>query len=66
MPARTRQILGLVAEGRSYAEIGESLGISNQAAHKAATSAMTQLREQLAAKGFGGIDSQGLLRTHTD
>lgn len=65
LPARTRQILGLVAAGRSYAEIGESLGISKQAAHKAATSAMTQIREQLAAQGFGGLDSQGFLRTAT-
>lgn len=64
-PVRTRQILGLVAAGRSYAEIGESLGISKQAAHKAATSAMTQIREQLAAQGFGGLDSQGFLRTAT-
>jgi RNA polymerase sigma factor (sigma-70 family) len=65
LPARTRQILGLVAAGRSYAEIGESLGISKQAAHKAATSAMTHIREQLAAQGFGGLDSQGVLRTAT-
>lgn len=62
---RTRQILGLVAAGRSYAEIGESLGISKQAAHKAAATAMTQIREQLAAQGFGGLDSQGFLRTET-
>ena len=65
LPARTRQILGLVAAGRSYAEIGESLGISKQAAHKAATSAMTHIREQLAAQGFGGLDTQGFLRTAT-
>ena len=63
LPERTRQILGLVAAGRSYAEIGDSLGISKQAAHKAATSAMTQIREQLATQGFGGLDSQGMLRT---
>ena len=65
LPERTRQILGLVAAGRSYAEICESLGISKQAAHKAATSAMAQIREQLAAQGFGGLDSQGFLRTST-
>jgi RNA polymerase sigma factor (sigma-70 family) len=62
LPARTRQILGLVADGRSYAEIGESLGISKQAAHKAAASAMEQIREQLGDRGFGGLDSQGFLR----
>lgn len=65
LPARSRQILALVAEGHSYAEIGERLGISKQAAHKAATAAMENLREQLAAQGFGGLDSKGLLRTAT-
>lgn len=63
LPARTRQILGLVAEGRGYAEIGESLGISKQAAHKATTSVMTQIREQLAVQGFGGLDSKCFLQT---
>ncbi len=66
LPARTRHILGLVAAGRSYAEIGESLGISKQAAHKAAASAMEQIREQLAAQGFGGLDSKGFLQTATN
>ena len=65
LPARTQQILALVAEGHSYAEIGERLGVSKQAAHKAATSAMTQIREQLAAQGFGGLDSKGFLQTAT-
>jgi RNA polymerase sigma factor (sigma-70 family) len=65
LSARSRQILALVAEGHSYAEIGERFGISKQAVHKAATSAMDQIREQLAAQGFGGLDSQGLLRTAT-
>jgi len=65
LPDRTRQIPGLVAAGRSYAEIGETLSISKQAAHKAATSAMTHIREQLAAQGFGGLDSHGFLRTRT-
>jgi RNA polymerase sigma factor (sigma-70 family) len=63
LPARTRQILALVAEGHSYAEIGERLGISKQAAHKTAVAAMDILRDQLAAQGFCGLDSQGLLRT---
>jgi RNA polymerase sigma factor (sigma-70 family) len=63
LPARTQHILALVAEGHSYAEIGECLGISKQGAHKTATSAMTQIREQLATQGFGGLDSQGMLRT---
>jgi RNA polymerase sigma factor (sigma-70 family) len=65
LPERTRQILALVAEGHSYAEIGERLGISKQAVHKAATTAMVSLRDQLASQGFGGLDSKGFLRTAT-
>lgn len=65
LPARTQQILALVAEGHSYAEIGERLGVSKQAVHKAAAAALDNLREQLAAQGFGGLDSQGFLRTAT-
>lgn len=65
LPARTRQILELVVAGRSYAEIGEGLGISKQAVHKTTASAMEQIREKLAAQGFGGLDSQGFLRTAT-
>jgi RNA polymerase sigma factor (sigma-70 family) len=33
LPPRTQQILALVAEGHSYVEIGERLGISKQAVH---------------------------------
>lgn len=65
LPVRTQQILALVAEGHSYAEIGERLGVSKQAVHKAAAAALDSLREQLAAQGFGGLDSQGFLRTAT-
>ena len=61
LPARTQQILALVAEGHSYAEIGERLGVSKQAVHKAAAAALDSLREQLAAQGFGGLDSRGFL-----
>jgi len=63
LPARTRQILALVAAGHIYAEIGGRLGISKQAAHKAATAAMDSLRDQLAAQAFGGLDSKGYLQT---
>jgi len=63
LPARTQQILALVAEGHSYAEIGERLGVSKQAVHKAAAAALDSLREQLAAQGFGGLDSKGFLQT---
>jgi RNA polymerase sporulation-specific sigma factor len=63
LPARTRQILALIAQGHSYAEIGEKLGVSKQAVHKTAAAAMDHIRSQLAAQGFTGLDSQGLLRT---
>jgi RNA polymerase sigma factor (sigma-70 family) len=66
LPVRTQQILALVAEGHSYAEIGERLGISKQAVHKAAAAALDSLREQLAAQGFGGLDSKGFLQTATE
>ena len=66
LPARTQQILALVAEGHSYAEIGERLGVSKQAVHKAAAAALGSLREELAAQGFGGLDSQGFLQTATN
>lgn len=63
LPVRTQQILALVAEGHSYAEIGERLSVSKQAVHKAAATALDSLREQLAAQGFGGLDSKGFLQT---
>jgi RNA polymerase sigma factor (sigma-70 family) len=63
LPARTQQILAFVAEGHSYAEIGERLGVSKQAVHKAAAVALGSLREQLAVQGFGGLDSKGFLQT---
>ncbi len=65
LPPRTRQILALVAAGHSYSEIGERLGVSKQAVHKAAAAALNSLREQLAAQGFGGLDSKGFLQTAT-
>jgi RNA polymerase sigma factor (sigma-70 family) len=65
LPPRTQQILALVAAGHSYAEIGEQLGVSKQAVHKAASASLTSLREQLADQGFGGLDSKGFLQTAT-
>jgi len=63
LPPRTRQILALVAQGHSYAEIGEKLGVSEQAAHKTAVAAMNHIRDQLAIQGFTGVDSKGFLQT---
>lgn len=63
LPPRTRQILALVALGHSYAEIGEKLGVSKQAAHKTAAAALELLRDQLSQRGFAGLDSVGLLKS---
>ncbi|HRJ10934.1 MAG TPA: sigma-70 family RNA polymerase sigma factor [Prosthecobacter sp.] len=63
LPVRGRQILALLAQGCSYSEMGERLGVSKQAASKAAAKAMQTLREELARQGFHGLDTQGLLKT---
>lgn len=53
-------------DGKNYREIGESLGISKQAANKLAGAAITSLREQLECMGFGGIDTMGFLKSQVD
>lgn len=58
LPPCTRQILALVAEGHSYVEIGERLGVSKQAVHKAASAAPNSRRELLVTQGFGGLASK--------
>ena len=63
LPTRDRTVLGFVAQGLSYSEMGERLAISKQAAHKAASSALDRLRDQLAERGFKGLNSQGLLKS---
>lgn len=65
LSSRARAILGLVAQGLSYSEIGERLNISKQAAHKTATAALDDLRNLLGERGFKGLDSQGLLKSDT-
>lgn len=64
-PARTQDILRRLTSGQSHAEIGATLGVSKQAIHKAASAALDKLRVQLAAQGFGGLDSEGLLKSRT-
>jgi len=61
---RLRIVAEGVGAGKSYSEIGASLGISKQAAHKLAGAAIATLREKLDAMGFGGIDTLGLLKSH--
>lgn len=60
---RLRQVAESIRDGKSYREIGTSLGISKQAAHKLAGAAITTLREKLEAMGFQGLDTLGLLKS---
>jgi DNA-directed RNA polymerase specialized sigma24 family protein len=64
LPVRTQQILASSRQAAATPR-SASLGVSKQAVHKAAAAALDSLREQLAAQGFGGLDSQGFLRTAT-
>jgi len=63
LPDRSRLVVLGISEGRSYADLGGELGISKQAVHKIATSALRVLRDALAARGFRGVDTVGLLAT---
>ena len=60
---RLRQVAEGIRDGKSYSEIGTTLGISKQAAHKLAGAAITTLREKLEAMGFQGLDTLGLLKS---
>ena len=63
---RLRQVAEGIRDGKSYSEIGTSLGISKQAAHKLAHAAITTLREKLESMGFPGLDTLGLLKSGCD
>lgn len=58
---RERVIVGALRAGSSYLEIGDSLGISKQAAHKSAKSGLHKLRAGLDRLGYRGIASDGHL-----
>jgi RNA polymerase sigma factor (sigma-70 family) len=60
---RLRKVAEGIRDGKSYTEIGASLSISKQAAHKLAGAAVTTLREKLATMGLHGIDTLGLLKS---
>jgi len=58
---RERLVVNALRSGSSYAEIGESFGISKQAAHKSAKSGLDKLRAGLVRMGYRGIASDGHL-----
>jgi RNA polymerase sigma factor (sigma-70 family) len=58
---RERLLLDALRNGSSYAEIGENLGVTKQAAHKAVKSGLAKLREGLARMGYRGLASDGHL-----
>jgi len=60
---RMRQVIEGIRDSKSYSEIGASLGISKQAAHKLAHAAIATLREKLESMGFSGIDTLGFLKS---
>ncbi|MEX1116207.1 MAG: hypothetical protein WEB53_13215 [Akkermansiaceae bacterium] len=63
LPHAEIEIAAQDRDGKSYSEIGASLGISKQAVQKIAHAAITSLREKLEAMGFLGIDTLGLLKS---
>jgi len=60
---RLRLVAEGIRDGKSYSDIGNTLGISKQAAHKLAGAAIATLREKLEAMGFQGLDTLGLLKS---
>jgi hypothetical protein len=60
---RLRQLTEGIHDGKSYSEIGTTLGTSKQAAHKLAGAAH---REILAAMDSQGFDTLGLLKNGAD
>ncbi|HEV2045849.1 MAG TPA: sigma-70 family RNA polymerase sigma factor [Chthoniobacterales bacterium] len=61
LPQRLQIVLKSIRSGRTYEEIGRELGISKQGVYKLAQPALRQVRSFLAERGYGGIDSKGLL-----
>ena len=66
---RLRLVAEGIRDGKSYSEIGSSLGISKQAAHKLAEAAIATLREKLEAMSFQSFadkDTQELFQSETN
>lgn len=64
-PERPRKVLELHAQGFSYAEIGNQLGISKQAAQQHAAAALADMKTRLEEFGYRRLDSIGLLLFET-
>ena len=60
---RLRLVAEGLRDGKSYSEIGITLGVSKQAAHKLAGAAIATLKERLEGMGFQGIDTLGFLKS---
>ncbi|MDQ2867120.1 MAG: sigma-70 family RNA polymerase sigma factor [Verrucomicrobiota bacterium] len=66
LPRRLQVVLTSIQAGRTYEEIGRELGISKQGVYKLAQPALRQVRSFLSERGYGGIDSKGLLASKPD
>lgn len=64
LPRRLQIVLTSIQAGKTYEEIGRDLGLSKQGVYKLAQPALRQVRSILAERGFGGIDSKGLLASN--
>jgi len=53
---RAQEVLDLYLRGYSYEEIGQKFGVSKQAAHKTAASALEHLRRHLNSEGIHGVE----------
>ena len=58
---RERLMVDALRGGSSYAEIGEKMGITKQAAHKSIKSGLAKLRDGLARLGYVRLASDGQL-----
>ncbi|HMM57030.1 MAG TPA: sigma factor-like helix-turn-helix DNA-binding protein, partial [Rudaea sp.] len=56
LPLRRREAVALHLQGFSLREIGNAVGVSEEAARKLLDRGMLTLRERLAAQGFGDFD----------
>ena len=58
---RERMAIKALRIGKNYPEIGETMGITKQAAHKSVRSGLDKLRAGLQRLGYEGVASDGLL-----